>query len=112
MPSGLVAAVASGSLFVIGGAEDRVGLGPGDAVAVVHATGTAPDLPADVGAWFADSRARRLGEHPAWPGTVLAAAPVRHTDALVFGRRGGPEILDSELARLGHLCALAAAIAV
>ena len=83
-----------------------------DAGVVVHATGTAPDLPADVGAWFADSRARRLGEHPAWPGTVLAAAPVRNTDALVFGRRGGPEILDSELARLGHLCALAAAIAV
>jgi len=78
---------------------------------VLQATGTAPDLADEVGQWFAVRRARRLPEHPAWPGTVLAAAPVRETDALVFGRRGGPEILDSELARLGHLCALAAAIA-
>jgi hypothetical protein len=30
---------------------------------------------------------------------------------VMFGRRGGPEILDSELARLGHLAALAASIA-
>ena len=29
---------------------------------------------------------------------------------VVFGRRGGPEILDSELARLGHLASLAASI--
>jgi hypothetical protein len=28
-----------------------------------------------------------------------------------MGRRGGPEYLDSELARLGHLVALAASIA-
>jgi hypothetical protein len=29
---------------------------------------------------------------------------------IVFGRRGGPDILDSELARLGHLATLAASI--
>jgi hypothetical protein len=29
----------------------------------------------------------------------------------VIGRRGGPEILDSEVARLGHLAALAVTIA-
>ena len=30
---------------------------------------------------------------------------------MIFGRRGGPEILDSELARLEHLAALAVTIA-
>ena len=36
----------------------------------------------------------------------------RTTDEIVvFGRRGGPEVLDSELARLAHLAALAVSIA-
>ena len=30
---------------------------------------------------------------------------------MVIGRRGGPEFLDSELARLGHLLGLATSIA-
>jgi hypothetical protein len=30
---------------------------------------------------------------------------------VAIGRRGGPEYLDSELARFGHLVALAASIA-
>jgi hypothetical protein len=30
---------------------------------------------------------------------------------ILFGRRGGPEVLNSELARLGHLAALADSIA-
>jgi hypothetical protein len=30
---------------------------------------------------------------------------------VAIGRRGGPEFLDSELARLGHLVGLAASIA-
>jgi hypothetical protein len=32
-------------------------------------------------------------------------------ELVLFGRRGGPDVLDSELARLGHLAALAASIA-
>jgi hypothetical protein len=48
---------------------------------------------------------------PAWPDTLLATAPLRDADAwVVLGRRGGPELLESELARLGHLAALAASI--
>ncbi len=78
--------------------------------AVVVATATAPDLPADVGGWFGVGRARRLIEHPELEGTVLAVAPLTDDVVLVFGRRGGPDILDSELARVGHLCGLATTI--
>jgi hypothetical protein len=42
---------------------------------------------------------------------LVAVAPVGHRRVVAIGRRGGPEYLDSELARLGHLVALAASIA-
>jgi hypothetical protein len=42
---------------------------------------------------------------------LVAIAPVGHARVVVMGRRGGPEFLDSELARLGHLVGLAASIA-
>jgi hypothetical protein len=42
---------------------------------------------------------------------VVAVAPVGHKRVVAIGRRGGPEFLDSELARFGHLVALAASIA-
>ncbi len=77
---------------------------------IILATGTAPDLPDHVEGWFGAARSRRLDEHPAWEDTVLAAASVRDDVLLVFGRRGGPEVLGSELARLGHLSALATTI--
>ena len=41
---------------------------------------------------------------------VLAAAPLNGDEFVVLARRGGPDILDSELARLGHLVALAVSI--
>ena len=41
--------------------------------------------------------------------TVLCAAPI-DGDVIVLGRRGGPDFLDSELARLGHLLGLAQTI--
>jgi hypothetical protein len=40
-----------------------------------------------------------------------AIAPAGHARVVALGRRGGPEFLDSELARLGHLVGLAASIA-
>lgn len=43
--------------------------------------------------------------------TLLCAAPLLEDEVIVLGRVGGPEFLDSELARLGHLVALAASIA-
>ena len=42
---------------------------------------------------------------------LICAAPLTGKDTVVLGRRGGPEFLESELARLGHLAALAASIA-
>ena len=42
---------------------------------------------------------------------LVAIAPLGHGRVVVIGRRGGPEYLDSELARLGHLVSLAASIA-
>jgi hypothetical protein len=43
---------------------------------------------------------------------LVAVAPLGHARVVVIGRRGGPEFLDSELARLAHLVGLAASIAV
>ncbi len=42
---------------------------------------------------------------------LIAVAPAGHKKVVVLGRRGGPEFLDSELARLAHLVGLAASIA-
>ena len=83
---------------------------PGGGAELLGASATAPDLPPDAADWItAVHSPQRLAEHPAWEGTVLAAAPLGE-DVVVIGRRGGPDVLDSELARFGHLCALADAI--
>ena len=42
---------------------------------------------------------------------IYAGARIDGNDIVVIGRRGGPEFLDSELARLGHLVSLAASLA-
>jgi ACT domain len=81
----------------------------------VEATSAAPDLPDAPLEWFPIDRAIRLTPGESWPGwsqTELAAAPLGCSSrAIVFGRFGGPEILDSELARLNHLAALTVSIA-
>jgi hypothetical protein len=41
---------------------------------------------------------------------LACAARIDHDEILVMARRGGPEFLDSELARLGHLTSLALSI--
>jgi hypothetical protein len=43
--------------------------------------------------------------------TVYAGARIDGNEIVVIGRRGGPDFLDSELARLGHLVGLAGSIA-
>jgi ACT domain len=88
----------------------------GDIVKAVHRTSAAPDWTAGHPDWFPAKTARRLDLPPDWvqlaEGTLIAGAPIGdEDDLLLFGRRGGPEVLDSELARLGHLAALAASIA-
>ncbi len=80
-------------------------------VKVLHATSAAPDISDGQKDWFPITRAVRLEVPENW-GAVVAAARVESENELVaFGRRGGPEVLDSELARLHHLTALAVSIA-
>jgi hypothetical protein len=65
--------------------------------------------------WLPIVRARRLPDPeswaPPWIQTATAAVTIGGPSCvLVVGRRGGPDFLDSELARLGHLVNLARAI--
>lgn len=73
-------------------------------VAILHGTAAAPE---DLD-WQDVSKPTRIG---ADDDNVLAAVPLIEREIVVIGRRGGPDILDSELARLGHLTALAVSIA-
>jgi hypothetical protein len=73
--------------------------------AVLHGSAAAPEH-LD---WFDIARASHV-ESPD-ENNVLAAAPLIPDEIVVIGRRGGPELLDSEVARLGHLTALAVSIA-
>lgn len=78
---------------------------------VLAATQAAPEYVEEMGDWLDLSRAGRLSTPADWGSTVLAGAPIPDRDVVVvFGRRGGPDILDSEIARLGHLAGLAASI--
>ena len=83
---------------------------------LVHTSPAAPeDLDGVTAPWLPVPRARALpdaaGWAPAWREAATAAVSVGHPDrVLVVGRRGGPAFLDSELARLGHLVALARTI--
>jgi hypothetical protein len=80
----------------------------------VHATSAAPDLGDEQAAWFPLERPGRLEVDPSWVqlhDNEVAGAPVDGDGIVVIGRRGGPAILDSEVARLGHLAALAVTVA-
>ena len=72
---------------------------------VVHAT---PAAPSDL-EWHQIERAALL--ESADENAVVAGARLNKSEIMVIGRRGGPEFLDSELARLGHLVGLASSIA-
>ena len=71
-----------------------------------HATDAAPlDLP-----FVEIERATRLdvdGDEV----NLYAGARIDGNEIVILGRRGGPEFVDSELARLGHLVSLAASLA-
>lgn len=86
----------------------------GDVVKILHSTSAAPDVVDGAVGWFPLHRPARLDvpeDWERWTSTLVAAAPLGDGEELaLFGRRGGPEILDSELARLGHLAALAMSI--
>lgn len=76
-------------------------------ILAMHGTETAPtEVPADV-AWPEGDEVQQfvIGED-----LLVASAPLGEHQALVFARRGGPEFVQSELARLDHLVALARSI--
>ena len=82
-------------------------------VKVLHATSAAPDLGDEQTGWFPLARATRLDVASHWEqlsDNLVAGVPVEEDEVVVIGRRGGPEILDSELMRLAHLTALALTI--
>jgi len=88
----------------------------GDRIEVLHRTSAAPEATGGHPDWFPAKQARRLELPDDWhglaQGTLIAGAPMGDEDGMIlFGRRGGPEVLSSELARLGHLAALADSIA-
>lgn len=79
----------------------------------VHASSAAPDLGDGQAVWFPLERATRLTVEPEWAqlrDNSVVGAPLGEDAMVVIGRRGGPEVLDSEVARLAHLCALALTI--
>lgn len=80
---------------------------------VVRRTGAAPETIPDGIGWPADlARGTRLAVPEPWSSVIAAGCPLgSEGDMVVIARRGGPPILDSEIARLRHLCALADSIA-
>ena len=78
-----------------------------------HASPGAPNMPEEAAGWFPLDKPSRpvVDEWDGFNATLVGLAPLGSRDRLVaFGRHGGPEILDSELARLAHLAALTASI--
>jgi len=75
-----------------------------DSGGIVNATEAAPE---DL-AFTSIGKAARLETDD---DNVHCAARLNKHEIVVIGRRGGPEFLDSELARLGHLTSLAMSIA-
>jgi hypothetical protein len=76
----------------------------------VYGTSAAPDLTEEQSCWFPLPKAARLDVPQEWA-SVAAGSPLESAEEIVvLGRRGGPAILDSELARLQHLAALALSI--
>lgn len=75
-----------------------------DGAEIVHATSAAPE---SVG-WHDVDRAQVVATDD--ENTVLAAARLMEGEIVLLGRRGGPGILESELARMSHLVSLAVSI--
>jgi ACT domain-containing protein len=68
-----------------------------------------PAAPADLE--FTEIESPTRIEGPDGDVTLYAAARIDGNEIIVVGRRGGPDFIDSEIARLGHLAGLALSIA-
>jgi hypothetical protein len=82
-----------------------------DGGVIEYATTAAPtDIPDGI-PWPKNlEKAQRIDVPEAWSDLVVAASPLNADELVVVGRRGGPEFLDSEIARLAHLVAMAASL--
>jgi hypothetical protein len=82
-----------------------------DGGVVEYATTAAPtDIPTGI-PWPKNlEKAQRIDVPEEWADLVVAASPLSADELVVVGRRGGPEFLDSEIARLAHLVAMAASL--
>ena len=83
----------------------------GEAATVVHGTPAAPtEIPEKI-LWPANlEKGQRIDVPEAWSDLVVAGSPLNVDELVVVGRRGGPEFLESEIARLAHLIAMAASL--
>lgn len=83
----------------------------GEQAIVVHGTPAAPtEIPEKI-LWPANlEKGQRIDVPEAWSDLVVAGSPLNRNELVVAGRRGGPEFLDSEIARLAHLIAMAASL--
>ena len=71
---------------------------------ILHATGAAPDNLT----WQPIERAEVIDADD--ENNIHCGARLNKSEIIVIGRRGGPQFLDSEIARLGHLVGLAMSI--
>lgn len=78
----------------------------GNGLEILHRTSAAPAELPDKTPWPAERVADAVIDE-----LLLLAAPLGADEAVVIARRGGPEFMDSELARLRHLVQLAGSIA-
>ncbi len=82
----------------------------GDGARIQHGSPAAPTEVPDHIRWPEDlARGQRL-EVPGASDLLVAGCALGEKELVAVARRGGPEILDSEIARLSHLSALAASI--
>ncbi len=83
----------------------------GESAKVVHGSAAAPtEIPDDM-YWPQDlKRGRRIDVPERMSEMLVAGCSFEEDELIVIARRGGPEILDSEIARLCHLAALATSI--
>ena len=83
----------------------------GDGAKILHGSPASPTEVPDHLRWPVDiARGRRIDVSDADSDLLVAGCPLGDDELIVIARRGGPEILDSEIARLSHLSALGASI--
>ena len=83
----------------------------GDGAKLLHGSAAAPTEIPDEMHWPSDlKRGRRIEVPERMSQMLVAGCSFEEDEMIAIARRGGPEILDSEIARLCHLAALAASI--